>query len=190
MIEFQRLDVSPEVVPTYCAYADYANNKTGKCYPSQETLARTLRCSVKTIQRHTKELVQKGLIEIVERKRIKGRFSTYVYKVVHIAQLATSGHGSRLERKRRNPRKSKKNRRNKRKGTKQDFNTPSISPPSNPDDYYAWRKQQRQREEEKRKDGYEFLFDHEPNPELLRKWQERAAQDDQNPFDPFEDLDK
>jgi DNA-binding transcriptional MocR family regulator len=183
MIEFQRLDVSPEVVPTYCAYADYANNKTGLCWPSQETLARTLRCSVKTIQRHTKELVQKGLIEIVERKRIKGRFSTYVYKIVHIAQLATRGHGSRLDRARRNPRKSKKNQRNKKQGTRQNFNTP-LYPPT------ETKEQKRQREEENRKDGYEFLFERESNPELLRKWQQRAAQDDQEPYDPFEFWDK
>jgi hypothetical protein len=60
MIEFQRLDISAELIPTYCALADYSNKK-GYCWPKMETLAKTLKCSVRTIQRHIKELAEKGL---------------------------------------------------------------------------------------------------------------------------------
>jgi DNA-binding transcriptional MocR family regulator len=127
MVQFNQLDISTELIPTYCCLADYANKK-GYCYPSMETLASTLNCSVRTIQRHIKELVEKGLIEIVQRRRIKGKLSTYLYKIVHIAHMYSTGHRRQVDRSRRKPRKSKKNRQNRKDRTKQDFNTPFIPP--------------------------------------------------------------
>jgi hypothetical protein len=44
--------VPAEAIPTYCALADHANNKTGLCWPKMGTLAKTLRKSVRTVQRH------------------------------------------------------------------------------------------------------------------------------------------
>jgi DNA-binding transcriptional ArsR family regulator len=82
--------VPTEVIPTYCALADYSNNKTGLCWPRMETLAKRLSRSPRTIQRHLHLLKEKGLIEFVERKRDwHGRFGAYLYRVVHIA-AATS----------------------------------------------------------------------------------------------------
>lgn len=82
--------VPTEVIPTYCALADYSNNKTGLCWPRMETLARRLSRSPRTIQRHLHLLKEKGLVEFVERKRDwHGRFGAYLYRVVHIA-VATS----------------------------------------------------------------------------------------------------
>jgi DNA-binding transcriptional ArsR family regulator len=82
-------EVPTEVIPTYCALADYSNNKTGLCWPRMETLARRLYRSPRTIQRHLHLLKEKGLIEFVERKRDwHGRFGAYVYRVVHIAAAA------------------------------------------------------------------------------------------------------
>ncbi len=86
--------VPAEVIPTYCCLADYSNNKSGLCWPKMETLARTLNRSVRTVQRHLHLLKEKGLIEFVERRRHKGRFSTYLYRVLHITK--TTGHGKRL----------------------------------------------------------------------------------------------
>jgi DNA-binding transcriptional ArsR family regulator len=81
--------VPTEVIPTYCALADYSNNKTGLCWPRMETLARRLSRSPRTIQRHLHLLKEKGLIEFVERKRDwHGRFGAYLYRVVHIAEAA------------------------------------------------------------------------------------------------------
>jgi DNA-binding transcriptional ArsR family regulator len=81
--------VPTEVIPTYCALADYSNNKTGLCWPRMETLARRLSRSPRTIQRHLHLLKEKGLIEFVERKRDwHGRFGAYLYRVVHIAAAA------------------------------------------------------------------------------------------------------
>ena len=81
--------VPTEVIPTYCALADYSNNKTGLCWPRMETLARRLSRSPRTVQRHLHLLKEKGLVEFVERKRDwHGRFGAYVYRVVHIAAAA------------------------------------------------------------------------------------------------------
>ena len=87
--------VPAEAIPTYCALTDYANNKTGLCWPKMETLANTLGRSARTIQRHLHLLKELGLIEFVERRRLRGRYSSYVYRVLHIMRT-TTGHGSRV----------------------------------------------------------------------------------------------
>jgi len=81
--------VPTEAIPTYCCLADHANNKTGLCWPKMETLASILNRSVRTIQRHLHLLKELGLIEFVTRRRHKGRFSSYTYKILHIV---TTGH--------------------------------------------------------------------------------------------------
>ncbi len=86
--------VPAEAIPTYCALTDYANNKTGFCWPKMETLAKTLGRSVRTIQRHLHLLKELGLVEFVERRRLRGRYSSYVYRVLHI--MRTTGHGGRV----------------------------------------------------------------------------------------------
>lgn len=96
--------VPTEVIPTYCCLADYANNKSGLCWPKMETLAQTLNRSARTIQRHLHILRTLGLIEFVERRRHKGRFSSYTYKILHIV---TTGHGRRMENRRTNKRRTK-----------------------------------------------------------------------------------
>jgi DNA-binding transcriptional ArsR family regulator len=107
--------VPAEVIPTYCALADHANNKTGLCWPKMGTLAKTLGRSVRTVQRHLHLLRERGLIEFCERRRYKGRFSSYLYKVVHIVR--TTGHGRPVA-----------GRFLYKKGTKPSTNTP-YSPP-------------------------------------------------------------
>ncbi len=88
--------VPTEVIPTYCALADYSNNKTGLAFPKMLTLAKTLGRSVRTIQRHLHTLQDLGLIEFVKRKRDgRGRFGAYVYKILHIvlsSSSRTTGH--------------------------------------------------------------------------------------------------
>ncbi len=86
--------VPTEVIPTYCALADHANNRTGLCWPRMETLARRLSRSPRTIQRHLHLLKEKGLVEFVERKRDgRGRFGAYLYKIVHVV-AATARKGT------------------------------------------------------------------------------------------------
>jgi DNA-binding transcriptional ArsR family regulator len=150
--------VPTEAIPTYCALTDYANNKTGLCWPKMETLAKTLGRSVRTVQRHLHLLKECGVIEFVERRRNSGRFSSYLYKVVHIVR--TTGHGRRAVRGNPNIRRTKR----------------SVTPPNSPPtEGYGWlfskgeapateqehkreRTEKRTRESHKRKEGYEWLF--------------------------------
>ena len=130
--------VPAEAIPTYCALTDYANNKTGLCWPKMETLARTLDRSVRTIQRHLHLLKELGLIEFVDRRRLRGRYSSYVYRVVHIMRT-TTGHGGRVAsilKKRTKPRLSTKSPKT------QDYD----------------RQEERKREAQRRREGFEWLF--------------------------------
>jgi hypothetical protein len=98
--------VPTEAIPTYCALSDYASNK------------------------------EKGLIEFVERRRNRGRYSSYLYKVFHIA---TTGHGrplASINKRRTKPRLSKKTPKN------QEYD----------------QEEHRKHEAERRKEGYEWLF--------------------------------
>jgi DNA-binding transcriptional ArsR family regulator len=151
--------VPTEAIPTYCALSDYANNKSGLAWPKMETLAKTLGYSVRTIQRHLHLLRELGLIEFVERRRHRGRFSSYLYRVLHIMRT-TTGHGRRLV-----------NGGPIYKGTK----PPNNPPHSPPKEGYEWlfkdrvdpiseaqhkRARQKERNEasKRRKEGYEWLF--------------------------------
>jgi DNA-binding transcriptional ArsR family regulator len=151
--------VPTEAIPTYCALADYANNKTGLCWPKMETLAIILGRSVRTVQRHLHLLKELGLIEFVERRRNSGRFSSYLYKVIHIVR--TTGHGRRAVSGNPNIRRTKR------------FVTPPNSPPR---EGYGWlfgrgeepaaeqahkreQNERRSRESQERKEGYEWLFE-------------------------------
>src|SRR5215204_4241861 len=148
--------VPTEAIPTYCALSDYANNKSGLCWPKMETLAKTLGRSVRTVQRHLHLLKELGLIEFVERRRHKGRFSSYLYKVIHIVRT-TTGHGRRLVRGDPIYRRTKR----------------SVTPPNSPPmEGYSWlfgrgvepageeeHNKRRSRESQERKEGYEWLFE-------------------------------
>jgi DNA-binding transcriptional ArsR family regulator len=159
--------VPTEVIPTYCALSDYTNNKTGLCWPKMETLAKTLGRSVRTIQRHLHQLQGLGLVEFVERRRWRGRYSGYTYRVLHIAQLirrrkrtSTTGHREPVGRG--GPIFTRT------KGTK----TPPHNPPSeaynflfgkkrNPQAEQQHTKEQLERRSEaarRRSEGYEWLF--------------------------------
>ena len=97
--------VPTEVISTYCALADHANNKTGLCWPRMETLAKRLSRSPRTIQRHLHLLKEKGLIEFVERKRdARGRFGAYLYRLLHIVAATARGETRRTT-ERQQPRK-------------------------------------------------------------------------------------
>ncbi len=123
-----------------------------------ETLAQTLQRSVRTVQRHLHLLQELGLIEFVQRRRHKGRFSSYLYRVLHICQ--TTGHREPVARTRSNKRR-----------TKRTTNTP-YSPPKEAFNWWfgkernleaeaEYRRQQEAEQAEaarRRRDGYEWLF--------------------------------
>ena len=130
--------VPAEAIPTYCALTDYANNKTGLCWPKMETLANTLGRSVRTIQRHLHLLKELGLVEFVERRRLRGRYSSYVYRVLHI--MRTTGHGGLADS-------------ILKKRTK-----PSLSTKP-PQTQKIGRQEERKWEARRRREGFEWLFE-------------------------------
>ncbi len=136
--------VPTEAIPTYCALADYTNNKSGLCWPKMTTLAKTLNRSVRTVQRHVHVLAALGWIEFVERRRHKGRFSSYLYRVLHITK--TTGHGRRMA----------------LSGLYKNKRTKSFQ--NSGQEYIASFDQDRRaevirrRQEQERKRGYEWLF--------------------------------
>ena len=136
--DLMEVGVPAEAIPTYCALTDYANNKTGLCWPKMETLAKTLGRSVRTIQRHLHLLKEIGLIEFVERRRLRGRYSSYVYRVLHI--MRTTGHGSRVA------------------SILKGRTKPSLSTKSQQTRDYN-RQQERKREAQRRREGFEWLFE-------------------------------
>ena len=160
--------VPTEVIPTYCALSDYTNNKTGICWPKMETLASTLGRSARTIQRHLHQLRELGLVEFMERRRWRGRYSSYTYRVLHVAQLLrskkkrsspTTGHSQPVE--------SESPIFTRTKGTK-------TTPSSSPTDGYEWlfeldsnsqaqkdsdsKQLARSEAAKRRSEGYEWLF--------------------------------
>ncbi len=152
-----------EVIPTYCALSDHANNRTGLCWPRMETLARRLSRSPRTIQRHLHLLKDLGLIEFVERKRDgRGRFGAYVYKVLHIiasTSSKTTGHAgpmaplNRKTRRSNNPLTPKESSAERRKqGYGWLFGDPD------PPEQDRKAEEQRRRNAERRREGYDWLF--------------------------------
>ena len=139
MRDLMEAGVPAEAIPTYCAVTDYANNKTGLCWPKMETLARTLGRSVRTVQRHLHLLKDLGLIEFVERRRLRGRYSSYVYRVLHIMRT-TTGHGGRVA------------------SILKGRTKPNLSTNLSQTQEYD-RQEERKREAKRRREGFEWLFE-------------------------------
>jgi DNA-binding transcriptional ArsR family regulator len=176
--------VPTEAIPTYCALADYSNNKTGLCWPRMETLARRLSRSPRTIQRHLHLLKEKGLIEFVERKRDwHGRFGAYVYRVLHVVAATVRGRAQDGRAQRRSRRRESKKRPTTgheglvapNKGLTKRQEGPPHTPQKDPTEGYWWlfgkeapseteeayrRKAEEKRHEQakRRREGYEELF--------------------------------
>ena len=123
-------------IGTLCVLSDHANSKNGLCWPSMNRLARILGCSVRTVQRHLHVLKDKGLLEFVERRRNRGRYSSYLYRVLHIVR--TTGHGRRVE-----------GRSLYIERTKELSNSAKTQ---------ESREERRQRQAKRRREGYEWLF--------------------------------
>jgi hypothetical protein len=129
--------VPPEALATYAAIADHTNNKSGLAWPSMRRVGQIIGRSTRTVSRHVHKLVECGVLELVERRRHKGRFSSYLFKVDFIA---TSGHERPLGK--RGP---------IYRGTKRIMNTPN--PPQES------QEEHRRREAAERRAGYEWLFE-------------------------------
>ena len=160
MLDLVTEGVPTEVIPTYCCLADHSNNRTGLCWPKMETLAKTLNRSVRTIQRHLHLLRELGLIEFVNRRRWKGRFSSYTYKILHIV---TTGHRRRMDKRRSNKRRTrpvpttpKSPKKPVREGYEWLFGDAAAT--ESPDSTTISTEEKRLSKAKRRTDGYEWLF--------------------------------
>jgi DNA-binding transcriptional ArsR family regulator len=75
---YAKLGVS--AVAVYTVLCRYANNKTGKCFPSQALIARRLDISIPTVRRAIRILVEHGLI--TTEMEGTGRFAKTIYTVL------------------------------------------------------------------------------------------------------------
>ncbi len=124
--------VPAEAIPTYCALADHADNKSGLCFPKMASLAAILKRSVRTVQRHLHLLRDKGVIAFVERRRTRsGRFSSYLYKVL---PTFTTGQRRPVA-----------------------YITKRTKPPT--ELKYATKEAKKEAQKARRREGYEWLFD-------------------------------
>jgi DNA-binding transcriptional ArsR family regulator len=173
--------VPTEMIPTYCALADYSNNRTGLCWPRMDTLARRLSRSPRTIQRHLHLLKEKGLVEFVERKRDwHGRFGAYVYRVVHIAAATARKRAEGVSRKERRRKKRpttghggpvapikgqtkrqegapKPPKRDPKEGYRELFG--EETPPDLQEEHHREATKRREEESQSRRRGYKWLFE-------------------------------
>ena len=92
---------------------------------------------MRTLQRHLHTLKDQGIIEFVERRRNKGRYSSNLYRVLHIVR--TTGHGRRVG-----------GRFLYKERTKDSLNSAKSQ---------ESREERMQREAKRRREGYEWLFE-------------------------------
>ncbi len=75
------LPISAVAVRVYCVLRRHADNTTGECFPSRRRLAMKSRCSVATLDRSIKELVEHKAISVAKRKNDAGDWSSNLYTV-------------------------------------------------------------------------------------------------------------
>lgn len=60
-------------------YLRYRQGKNGNCYPSHKKIAADTKCSVSTVKRAINELVEKGHVEKLNRRRANGAKTSNCY---------------------------------------------------------------------------------------------------------------
>jgi DNA-binding transcriptional ArsR family regulator len=169
--------VPTEAIPTYCALADHADNRSGLCWPRMETLARRLSRSPRTVQRHLHLLKERGLVEFVERRRDnRGRFGAYLYRVLHVVAAATArggakkgrsatttGHGGRVGPNRGRTRRQEGTPLPPKKDPKGGYGWlfGQEAPPGAQEEHDRQAAQRREEEARRRARGFEWLFGRE-----------------------------
>jgi len=96
--QLREAGVGLHVLPTYLCLLDHCNSKTGRAWPSINRMATILGLCRRTVERHTRQLVDAGLVLRNDQQRgRRGRFSTRRYVVVAVLFFAraTVRHGGR-----------------------------------------------------------------------------------------------
>ena len=60
---------------------DHFNDSRGFAYPSQERLAEFAECSVRTVRRHIKSLLERGFIEVIATPNVANKYSIPALKM-------------------------------------------------------------------------------------------------------------
>lgn len=68
----------------YMVLCRFANNETGECYPSYKTIAEKMRVGVSTAIKTVKSLIDKGVVEVQQRKNENGGDTSNLYTIVNI----------------------------------------------------------------------------------------------------------
>ena len=72
----------------YMVLCRFANNETGECYPSYKTIAEKMRVGVSTAIKAIKSLIDKGVIEVQQRKNENGGDTSNLYTIVNASKDA------------------------------------------------------------------------------------------------------
>lgn len=68
----------------YMVLCRFANNENGECYPSYKTIAEKMRVGVSTAIKAVKSLIDKGVVEVQQRKNENGGDTSNLYTIVNI----------------------------------------------------------------------------------------------------------
>lgn len=88
--------LSSPAIMLYLTLASYADNRTGKCWPSKATLANELSTSANSVSRWAKELEDAGVIEVEHRKSEANLNLTNMWTIIQVDPKGTPTHGGRV----------------------------------------------------------------------------------------------
>lgn len=139
--QLREAGVGLHVLPTYMCLLDHTDSR-GRCWPSINRMAGILGLCRRTVERHLRLLCEAGLVLRNHQQRARGgRFSTLRYVVVAVLFFARST--VRHQGRTRGPRSIYKR-------TKDSLNWENEQ---------ESKEEKRKREAERRREGYEWLFD-------------------------------
>ena len=78
-------ELSTNEIAVYTTLIVFANNKTGKCYPSRKVIADRVNLSVRSVARIIAQLKERGLIEV--KKGTNGKSNEYMF--LHYSEIST-----------------------------------------------------------------------------------------------------
>ena len=87
--------LSSPAIMLYLTLASYADNKTGRCWPSRATLAGELGASVNSVDRWARELEAAGVVEVERRKSEADLNLTNVWTIIQVNPEGSPTHGGR-----------------------------------------------------------------------------------------------
>jgi DNA-binding transcriptional regulator YhcF (GntR family) len=75
------LPITATALRVYCAIRSHADARTGKCFPSRRRIAILAHCSMPSVDRAVKQLVEQGALGVKKRKSANGDQTSNLYTV-------------------------------------------------------------------------------------------------------------